>query len=60
MEGEGEGEGGVFSVGLYKGQVGVQWRLGGLPAQRRMRSRRPHHLWVTLRLVVTDGTITGT
>ncbi|XP_045760507.1 protein crumbs isoform X2 [Maniola jurtina] len=52
-------EGAVFSVGLYKGQVGVQWRLQGLPAQRRMRSRRPHDAWVTLRLVLTDGRITG-
>ncbi|XP_046970634.1 protein crumbs isoform X1 [Vanessa cardui] len=56
---EGADSGSVFSVGLYKGQVGVQWRLGGLPAQRRMRARRPHHAWVTLRLVLADGRVTG-
>ncbi|OWR48962.1 crumbs [Danaus plexippus plexippus] len=54
-----DGEDAVFSVGLYNGQVGVQWRLGGLPAQRRMRLRRPGLAWVTLRLTLADGRING-
>lgn len=53
----------LFSVGLYQGQVGVQWRLGAQPAQwrqRRMRTRRPPDYWVTLRLTFADGHIRGT
>ncbi|KPJ20311.1 Protein crumbs [Papilio machaon] len=49
-----------FSVGAFKEQVAVQWRLGGgLPALRRMRARRNHLQWGTLRLRLADGHITG-
>ncbi|CAH2068098.1 unnamed protein product, partial [Iphiclides podalirius] len=49
-----------FSVGAFKEQVAVQWRLGGaLPALRRMRARRDHRHWTTLRLRLADGHLTG-
>lgn len=50
-----------FSVGAFKEQVAVQWRLGGaLPALRRMRARRDHRHWTTLRLRLADAHLTGT
>ncbi|CAG4927754.1 unnamed protein product [Colias eurytheme] len=48
-----------FSVGVYRGQATVQWRLGGLPALRTLRSRTDHLQWTTLRLTFVEGQIRG-
>ncbi|XP_049888024.1 protein crumbs [Pectinophora gossypiella] len=50
-----------FSVGLYREQVAVQWRVGGaaLPALRRLRPRKDHTHWTTLRLALARGSIRG-
>lgn len=52
-----------FSVGVYRAQVAVQWRLGGeLPQSRRMRDPRAadlHHDWTTLRFSITPQQLRG-
>lgn len=50
-----------FTVGVFREQVAVQWRLGGapLPALRRMRAQQPRH-WTTLRFSLAAGQLRGT
>lgn len=50
-----------FTVGVYKEQVAVQWRLGtaAVPALRRLRASHSHLHWTTLRLNLAGGTLGG-
>ncbi|KAM3956609.1 LOW QUALITY PROTEIN: cell polarity complex component crumbs [Aphomia sociella] len=49
----------VFSVGAYKEQVSVEWRLAGsAPALQRLRARDHLH-WTTLRFQLRQDQITG-
>ncbi|XP_022113060.2 protein crumbs [Pieris rapae] len=48
-----------FSVGVYRGQAALQWRLGGLPALRTLRTRNDALHWTTLRLTFVDQQIKG-
>lgn len=50
-----------FSVGLFKEQVTVQWRVApsALPELHRCTARRAHTHWTTFRLAVHHDTIRG-
>ncbi|CAH4035209.1 unnamed protein product [Pieris brassicae] len=48
-----------FSVGVYRGQAALQWRLGGLPALRTLRTRNDALHWTTLRLTFVNQQIKG-
>ncbi|KAJ8734395.1 hypothetical protein PYW07_014946 [Mythimna separata] len=62
VEGNGStGAGGAwFTVGVFKEQVAVQWRLGtaALPALRRMRAHSHLH-WTTLRFTFSNNQLRG-
>ncbi|KAJ8734440.1 hypothetical protein PYW08_013690 [Mythimna loreyi] len=62
VEGSGSsGAGGAwFTVGVFKEQVAVQWRLGtaALPALRRMRAHSHLH-WTTLRFTFSNNQLRG-
>nr|XP_049698738.1 protein crumbs [Helicoverpa armigera] len=55
-----EHAGSWFTVGVFRGQVAVQWRVGGagLPALRRLRAAG-HAAWTSLRLSLAGNTLRG-
>lgn len=56
-----ESAGAWFTVGVYKEQVSVQWRVGAapLPTVRRLRAAHSHLHWTTLRFSFSRDTLRG-
>lgn len=56
-----EHQGAWFTVGVFKEQVSVQWRLGPapVPSLRRLRAARSLLRWTTLRFSFAAGALRG-